>query len=575
MSISFTFLPTAYNTIWEGQYDLFDEDNLLANPGTTICIDADGALEAVDLLDGTGKIKNDRLPASVMQFVGTYDIITNTPSLVNGTGGEDRIGDIYQCITAGARNFGDGIIEVFAGDWLIYTNSLKWVKAANAAYSTTQADARFLRKNTSDTMSGTLTVTSINSLGTTNTFDGAINANSIDVNGCDLGIARSDSLQVNGLITANGGIDTLGTSITTGAGGISAATVTTTGLTTAQSMRVTGLSSNGVVHTNETGNFSTSRVVNADVDPSAAIADTKLGTISTTGKVSNSATTATSTNTASTIVSRDGNGRFDTSGMTISAANVLEFGIGTTKEMNAGKIGYGTFGPNVLSIIGGGTALPRTVLIHDNLEVLDTLQSNNIARVRNTASGEKMMLHIYSTNVNNPTRSGISLGRFPSDDLTFASGNGVRITSGSGTGDNGASIYAMEIRNTPHGARDVFYALHSTSNALTSVVMGDNVILGGSSRTGNGGNISVTSINGLPTNTWYSLKKLTNVFTGDGGSIARTISVPVGDIVVSVMCAGNGTLITPTVTGIFTATVSFTQTWTAGVNYVLTLMVHR
>ena len=40
-------------------------------------------------------------------------------------------------------------------------------------------------------------------------------------------------------------------------------------------------------------------IVNADINASAAIADTKLGTISTAGKVSNSATTATSSNTNS------------------------------------------------------------------------------------------------------------------------------------------------------------------------------------------------------------------------------------------------------------------------------------
>jgi hypothetical protein len=51
-------------------------------------------------------------------------------------------------------------------------------------------------------------------------------------------------------------------------------------------------------------------IVNADINASAAIADTKLATISTAGKVSNSATTATSSNTASAIVARDGSGNF-------------------------------------------------------------------------------------------------------------------------------------------------------------------------------------------------------------------------------------------------------------------------
>jgi len=59
-------------------------------------------------------------------------------------------------------------------------------------------------------------------------------------------------------------------------------------------------------------------IVDADINASAAIADTKLGTISTAGKVSNSATTATNANTASAIVARDGSGNF--SAGTITAA---------------------------------------------------------------------------------------------------------------------------------------------------------------------------------------------------------------------------------------------------------------
>ena len=51
-------------------------------------------------------------------------------------------------------------------------------------------------------------------------------------------------------------------------------------------------------------------IVNADIATAAAIEDTKLATIATSGKVSNSATTATDANTASTIVARDANGNF-------------------------------------------------------------------------------------------------------------------------------------------------------------------------------------------------------------------------------------------------------------------------
>jgi len=51
-------------------------------------------------------------------------------------------------------------------------------------------------------------------------------------------------------------------------------------------------------------------IVNADISSSADIADSKLATISTAGKVSNSATTASASAGNSTIVARDGSGNF-------------------------------------------------------------------------------------------------------------------------------------------------------------------------------------------------------------------------------------------------------------------------
>lgn len=67
-------------------------------------------------------------------------------------------------------------------------------------------------------------------------------------------------------------------------------------------------------------------IVNGDISNSAGIVDTKLATIATAGKVSNSATTATSGPTANTIVSRDGSGNF--SANVINAVTSLGAGRG-------------------------------------------------------------------------------------------------------------------------------------------------------------------------------------------------------------------------------------------------------
>lgn len=92
------------------------------------------------------------------------------------------------------------------------------------------------------------------------------------------------------------------------------------------------------------------QIVNSDINASAAIADTKLGTISTAGKVLNSATTAVSSNTASAIVARDGSGNFSAGTITASlsgnATTATTASIGTTATVTASgtasafKIGF-------------------------------------------------------------------------------------------------------------------------------------------------------------------------------------------------------------------------------------------
>jgi microcystin-dependent protein len=91
---------------------------------------------------------------------------------------------------------------------------------------------------------------------------------------------------------------------------------TATKLATARDFSITGDITAAAVSFDGTGNVALSAaitadsIVDADINSSAAIADTKLATISTASKVANSATTATDANTASAIVARDGSGNF-------------------------------------------------------------------------------------------------------------------------------------------------------------------------------------------------------------------------------------------------------------------------
>jgi hypothetical protein len=96
-------------------------------------------------------------------------------------------------------------------------------------------------------------------------------------------------------------------------------------------------------------------IVDADVNASAAIVDTKLATIATAGKVSNSATTAASANTANAIVSRDASGNF-TAG-TITAALT---GAASSNVLKAGDTMTG-----VLAVTAGTAALPGIAVSGD------------------------------------------------------------------------------------------------------------------------------------------------------------------------------------------------------------------
>src|SRR5438477_12620850 len=120
---------------------------------------------------------------------------------------------------------------------------------------------------------------------------------------------------------------------------------------------INNLTSTGIVHNNASVELSTSLIVNADVDPAAAIADTKLATISTAGKVANSATTATSLNTANAIVARDASGNFAAGTITANLSGNATTATTTTNFSGslAGDV-TGTQSATVVSSVGGQTA---------------------------------------------------------------------------------------------------------------------------------------------------------------------------------------------------------------------------
>jgi hypothetical protein len=84
-------------------------------------------------LDGSGKILVNQLPNSVMEYKGSWNAATNTPTLANGTG---NAGDVYLCEVAGTVNFGAGPIAFFVGDQVVYSGSI-WQRASGATGTVT------------------------------------------------------------------------------------------------------------------------------------------------------------------------------------------------------------------------------------------------------------------------------------------------------------------------------------------------------------------------------------------------------------------------------------------------------
>ena len=140
---------------------------------------------------------------------------------------------------------------------------------------------------------------------------------------------------------------------TTFNGALSGNATTATRLQTARNFSLTGDITASAASFDGTGNlqlttaYNPGSIVNADINAAAAIADTKLATISTAGKVQNSATSATDANTGSTIVARDASGDFSAGVIT------ADFNRSENTTVQAGTYGSASLVP-VLTVDSSG-----------------------------------------------------------------------------------------------------------------------------------------------------------------------------------------------------------------------------
>jgi hypothetical protein len=105
-------------------------------------------------LDSGGKVPISQLPSSIMEYKGTWNASTNTPTLANGTG---DTGDVYICNVAGTVNFGAGAITFAVGDYVIYSGTI-WQRSSGAVGTVTSVAASIT--GNSVTISGSPVTTS-------------------------------------------------------------------------------------------------------------------------------------------------------------------------------------------------------------------------------------------------------------------------------------------------------------------------------------------------------------------------------------------------------------------------------
>jgi hypothetical protein len=192
-----------------------------------------------------------------------------------------------------------------------------------------------------------------------------------------------------------------------------------------------GITLANLVKTTDTGTVTSGMIldgtiVNADINASAAIADTKLATISTASKVSNSATTATSANTASAIVARDASGNFTAGTVTANLTGTASTAtVATTANALTTARDFqltGDVEASAVSFDGSGNVSLTTVIGTGAIVNADVNASAGITYGKLALTGG-----IVNTDISNT--AAISLGKLATDPLARANHTGTQAAS--------------------------------------------------------------------------------------------------------------------------------------------------
>jgi hypothetical protein len=221
---------------------------------------------------------------------------------------------------------------------------------------------------------------------------------------------------------------------------------------------ITGVNLSGeVTSVGAVTTISNNVITDAKISSSANIADTKLATISTAGKVANSATTATASSTASAIVARDSSGNF--------SANVITADSLTARSTNTNLTLAGNGAGNV--VISDANSLKVNSLTNNSgtLAITGTTTLNSTGAATTTIGNTGATTNISTptitgtTNVNSTGSAVTTIGN--SSSTTSALGTVNINASGSGTTTIGNGSAGIGVTGT--------VTVNSSGSASTSL----------------------------------------------------------------------------------------------------------
>jgi hypothetical protein len=273
-------------------------------------------------------------------------------------------------------------------------------------------------------------------------------------------------------------------------GNFSAGAINITDVTISNTVTVTPFGTSGILHNDATGLLSTSLIVNVDISASAAIVDTKLATISTVGKVSNSATTAINTSTPSTIVLRDSSSNF--------SANIITATLnGSATSFSGSLVGdvTGTQSSTVVSLVGGqsSTNVAAAAVLANNATNINTI--NTI--VKRDPSGNFSAGTITASLTGASSLNVLKAGDTMSGSLTLAAGSAA-VSSLQFTGSTNTGISAGTANTLSFNTSGVQRMSMNTSTINTSLPLVIGTLFANTSSqsmtvTANGQSIAVAS----------------------------------------------------------------------------------